>query len=200
MAERGRPRRFDRDVALEAAMRVFWRAGYQGASIADLTAAMGIAAPSLYAAFGDKRALYAEALGLYEDKLGPTLWGRLEAAPTAREGIEAVLNLSAAALTRDDRPNYCMVVLADAGGDGSSDPVRAGRDSVLQTVTRRLQRAVAEGELPASVDPAALARFYTTVQQGLSIQARDGASAEDLRAVGRHAMAAWPGREPPPSP
>ena len=143
MAERGRPRSFDRDAALQAAMRVFWREGYQGASIADLTGAMGIAPPSLYAAFGDKRALYLEALALYGETMGTALWA----------------------------------VLADGDCDELRSQLRTGRAGAQAMLERRFERAAAEGELPRDADIAALARFYATIHQGLSIQARDGATA-----------------------
>ena len=192
MAERGRPRSFDRDAALRAAMRVFWRQGYQGASIADLTQAMGIAPPSLYAAFGDKRALYLEALGLYGETLGARLWAVLDGAPSAREGVGALFALSAAQLTRPDQPRYCMAVMADGDCDELRAETRSGRAGVQAMLQRRFERAAAEGELPPGVDVAALARFYATIQQGLSIQARDGATETELKAVARQALTAWP--------
>ncbi len=194
MAERGRPRSFDRDAALQAAMRVFWRAGYQGASIADLTQAMGIAPPSLYAAFGDKRALYLEALGLYGETMGTKLWAALDGEPTAREGVQALLNAAAASLTRSDQPNYCMAVLADGDYADLRDEIRTGRAGAQAMLQRRFEQAVEQGELPRDADIAALARFYATIHQGLSIQARDGATEAELKAVARQAMAAWPAK------
>ena len=124
MAERGRPRSFDRAAALHRAMEVFWARGYDGASMADLTAAMGINSPSLYAAFGCKEALFREALELYETGEGGSASRSLQEAPTARAGIEAMLRENAVAYTAPDRPPGCMIVLASAVGIPASPEVR----------------------------------------------------------------------------
>jgi AcrR family transcriptional regulator len=178
-------------------MRLFWRRGYAATSISDLTGAMGIGSPSLYAAFGSKEALYAEALRCYGKNYAPRVWGNFEVAATARDAVEALLMDSAAALTeacgRDD-PLGCMVTLSTAGDEGHTELgelVRAARARGLERVEERLARAVAEGELDASVDIRALARFVLTVQSGMSLQARDGASRADLEAVARLTMAGW---------
>jgi AcrR family transcriptional regulator len=178
-------------------MRLFWRKGYAATSISDLTTAMGIGSPSLYAAFGSKEALYAEALRHYDAQYEPRVWGRFEAARTARDAAEALLMDTAGALTqacgRHD-PAGCMVALSAAGGEGSvglGDLARATRARGLRRIEARLARAAAEGELPRSVDLGALARFILTVQGGMSLQARDGASRAELEAVARTAMAGW---------
>ena len=197
MAERGRPRSFDREKALEQAMLLFWEKGFQGAAMSELTAAMGINAPSLYACFGSKEALYREAMALYEAGDGAKLGAAIAAAPTAREAIEVYMMRSAALFSRPDKPAGCMVVLSVVHAAGTSaEAGRALRDarSEMQGVMEaRLRSDIARGELPASCDPPAIAAFYSTVQQGMSVRARDGASRAQLEAVARGAMAAWPG-------
>jgi AcrR family transcriptional regulator len=195
MAERGRPRGFDRDAALDAATKLFWRKGYSATSIADLCAAMEIASPSLYAAFGSKEALYAEAIGHYVKNYDAPIWGRLDAeGQSVRTAIEEWLMASAAILPATDRPGGCMVTLSAVGDDRASelsDLLVQGRAESLRRIEARLDRAVAEGELSASLDLKGIARFYVGVHQGMSIQARDGAIRADLETMARSAMAAW---------
>ncbi|CAN7402526.1 TetR/AcrR family transcriptional regulator [Bosea sp. LjRoot90] len=197
MAERGRPRAFDRGEALHRAMLLFWEKGYQGTSMSELTAAMGINAPSLYACFGSKEALYRETMALYEAGDGAELAAAIAAAPTVREAIEIYLMRSAALFSRPDKPAGCMVVLSVVHAAGTSEEAgRALRDarSEMQSVLEaRLRGEIASGALPSSCDPAAIAAFYSTVQQGMSIRARDGASRAELEAVAQGAMAAWSG-------
>jgi AcrR family transcriptional regulator len=200
MAERGRPRSFERTAALRRAMEVFWAKGYDSASLADLTAAMGINAPSLYAAFGCKEALFREAVALYGATEGTEIWDALPQAP-AREAIERFLRASALSFTRPDRPAGCLVVLGALLANDANARVcgelRASRAGNVAALRARLARAVGEGELPASLDCEAVATFYATVQQGMSIQARDGASRATLLAVADCAMAAWDGMVAP---
>jgi AcrR family transcriptional regulator len=193
---RGRPRAFDRDAALGQAVRLFWRKGYEATSMADLTAAMGIGAPSLYAAFGSKEALYAEALCHYQKNFGQLTWGRFDVAGTAKEAVEGLLMDSAAALTagKPGEPKGCMVTLSTIDRDDHAElceSVRASRSSVLERLLARFARAVAEEEIPPATDLSALARYVQTVQNGMSILARDGASRADLESVARVAMAGW---------
>jgi len=196
---RGRPRGFDRTAALEAAMALFWRHGFTGTSIADLCAAMGIASPSLYAAFGSKQALYAEALARYLDRTVAVIWAPLEVAPTARAGIEAFLLVSAAVLpAQPGKPAGCMVTLSAVGDEGCpalGRRVAEARADAFARLTARIARGLASGELPPGTDCAALARFYLAVQQGLSIQARDGATPAELETIARRAMDAWPAHD-----
>ena len=195
MAERGRPRSFDRDTALRRAMEVFWVKGYEGASISDLTGAMGIGSPSLYAAFGSKEALFREAIELYGRIEGPEIWDVVENAPDARAAVEGFLTATAHSFSRPGKPRGCMVVLSQLNTTEASASVcaalRENRAQGQSGLEARLRRAVGDGDLPPSVDVAALAAFYLTVQQGMSIQARDGASQERLLAVAKGAMAAW---------
>lgn len=196
---RGRPRAFDREAALARATRLFWQKGYEATSIADLTEVMGIGAPSLYAAFGSKEALYREALRHYGDHYDTLVWGGFRAAGSARDAVQAYLLDSAAALTGSvaDNPLGCMVTLSSAGSDGASDlgeTMRAARRAGYERLAARLARAVAEGELPASVDVPSLARFAQTMQSGMSILARDGASRTELEEAARIAMLGWDAR------
>ena len=194
---RGRPRAFDREAALTKATHLFWRKGYEATSITDLTAAMGIGAPSLYAAFGSKDALYVEALGHYQANYEAFVWSNFRAAATARAAVEALLMDSASALTGalPDAPNGCMVTLSSvADHPDIAELVRTARGVTLERLETRLARAVAESEIPATVDLHALARFVQTVQNGMSILARDGASRAELEDVAQVAMQAWDGR------
>lgn len=197
MAERGRPRSFDRDVALRRAMEVFWSKGYDGASLSDLTAAMGINSPSLYAAFGSKESLFREAVALYEETEGVEIWTGIPEAPTAREAFERFLRVSAEVFTRREKPAGCLIVLSALNANDANTAVcralRDRRSENVMTLRERLKRAVREGELAADLDCLALATFYATVQQGMSIQARDGASRKRLLSIAACAMAAWDG-------
>ncbi|WP_426955110.1 TetR/AcrR family transcriptional regulator [Muricoccus radiodurans] len=194
MSARGRPRGFDRDAALDAAMHLFWRKGFSATSVADLCAAMGIASPSLYAAFGSKEALYAEAIARYGDLYGPLIWTPMEQGETARASIEGFLMASAATLPACDNPGGCMVTLSTAreeGCGGLADLIARTRAKAMEGILARLERGVAAGELPPSLDLAAIARFYLSVQQGMAVQARDGAGRRELESVARAAMTAW---------
>jgi AcrR family transcriptional regulator len=193
---RGRPRAFDRDAALGEAVRLFWRKGFEATSMADLTAAMGIGAPSLYAAFGSKEALYAEALCHYQKKFGPLTWARFDAAGTAKAAVEGWLMDSAAALTggAESGATGCMLTLSSIDRDEHAElceSVRSTRNGVQARLVARFERAVQDGEIAPATDVAALARYVQTVQNGMSILARDGASRADLEAVARVATASW---------
>jgi AcrR family transcriptional regulator len=204
MVGRGRPRGFDRATALHRAMEVFWEHGYEGTSIADLTAAMGIAAPSLYAAFGRKEDLFREAVELYDATEGAGTSRALEEEPTARAAIEVALRRNAAAYVDPATPNGCMVVLAATAGAVENAEVRTfladSRRAGLAAVEQRLARGVAEGDLAPGTDTASLAAFVVTVLQGLSIQARDEADGATLDRVVDGAMAAFDAMAGAPAP
>ena len=196
MAVIGRPREFDRDAALEAAMLVFWRKGFAAASMNDLCEAMGIRSPSLYAAFGSKEALYLEAIQHYVRTVVPPVWNKLAEGATARAGIEELLLAGAEGLPESGAtPAGCMAILGAIGEEwpvAIADVIRKVRLDLLGLLRSRLETAVAEGELPVSTDVDRLGRLYLGVFQGMAIQARDGATVAQLRGLADAAMAAWP--------
>jgi AcrR family transcriptional regulator len=191
----GRRRAFDRDLALRRAMEVFWAKGYDKASLTDLTSAMGINSPSLYAAFGSKEALFEEAVTLYGEVEGTDIWKSIAEGPTARESISGFLHSTAVAFTQPGKPAGCLIVLGALHSSDTSESacsvLRGIRAQNVEMLRDRLDRAAAEGELPAGLDTQAIAVFFVTIQQGMSIQARDGASRETLQAIAEGAMAAW---------
>lgn len=197
MTERGRPRSFDRAAALQRAMEVFWAQGYDGTSMTDLIAAMAVNSPSIYAAFGSKEALFREAVALYRATEGGRIWGAMTTAPSARAAIDTVLRVSAEEFTRIRKPRGCLIVLGalhtDDGNEAVHRELQELRAENMKMLLLRLKRGVVEGELPDGPDWRAIATFYITVQQGMSIQARDGASRRALLAVADCAMAAWDG-------
>jgi AcrR family transcriptional regulator len=182
-------------MALRKALDVFWERGYEGTSLNDLAQAMGIASASIYACFGSKEDLFRKVMALYGTTSGEPPRRALREQPTARAAIHAMLRATADEITRPDTPHYCMLILAAPTGAVENHTVReflAGIRRDMFTENRdRLARGVADGDLTASADLDAIARYYTTVVQGLSIQARDGASRADLEAVITCAMAAW---------
>ncbi|WP_274631323.1 TetR/AcrR family transcriptional regulator [Arvimicrobium flavum] len=192
----GRPRGFDRDAALLAAMRTFWKQGYEGTSIQDLVTAMGVNKPSLYSTFGCKEEVFREAVELYDRLEGRATTQSLAEAATAREAVETMLRANARAYAVSKGPRGCMIVLSSLLGAPENEGVRAflakNRLDGEMALRARLARGVAEGDLGPSADLDSLASFYTTVLEGLSIQARDGASEQKLNMVINVAMLAWP--------
>jgi TetR/AcrR family transcriptional regulator, copper-responsive repressor len=193
---RGRPLSFDRDAALETAMHVFWERGYEAASIADLTSAMGITPPSLYTAFGDKEQLFLEAIERYALGYGSAGARALDEEPTARGAIERWLLEAANELTQPCHPKGCMVVMAatncSAAAERVQDALLLRRTEAIANVGRRIQGGIDSGELPPDTDAKDLANFYATIYQGMSMQAKDGATHESLVATVRTAMRSWP--------
>jgi AcrR family transcriptional regulator len=190
---RGRPRAFDRDVALAAAAETFWQHGYEGASIADLTAAMGITPQSLYAAFSSKAELHREAIGWYQAEVGAPTRHVFEDEPSAVVAIERLLEGRARQFCGQGRPTGCMISSAVLYCAAETQPIARHLSSLrtraLASLKARIERGIAEGELRPDTDASALARFVATVIQGLSVQARDGASEDELLAVARIAAA-----------
>ncbi|MCC3762895.1 TetR/AcrR family transcriptional regulator [Glycomyces sp. TRM65418] len=195
---RGRPRSFDRDAALDKALRVFWRYGYEPASIAALTDGMGIRPASLYAAFGDKRRLFSEAVTRYQATYGAFVGVALAEEPTARGAIERMLHEIAVNYTDPSQPPGCLIISGaiNHGPDAAEveDELRAIRARSRAAVAERLRQGVANRELPEDADIDALADFIAAVVRGMSRSAQDGATAEELRAVADLAMNALPRR------
>jgi AcrR family transcriptional regulator len=191
----GRPRAFDADVALEKALQVFWKKGYEGASLTDLTEAMGINRPSLYAAFGNKEALFRKAMDRYTSGPGCHIAEALKA-KTARAVAERVLAGTVDMLTCPNTPQGCLLVQAALACGDEAEPVRRAliekRTSGEKAIRERLERAVAEGDLPRGTNAADLARYLCTVTVGLSVQAASGAKRAELQRVAETAMRAWP--------
>ncbi len=193
---KGRPREFDVDQALDKALHVFWKRGYEGASLPELTEAMGINRPSLYAAFGNKESLFRQALdryvALHADRMQAAL-----AMPTSREVVAALLYASADAPTCPGQPRGCLIVQGALACGEETEPIRqainAQRAASEAAVRKRLARAKREGDLPQDASPADLARFVATVQFGLAVHAASGASRAALHRVVEVALQAWPG-------
>ncbi len=193
--QRGRPRAFDPDAALERAMHVFWARGYEGASLSDLTRAMRINRPSLYTAFGNKEQLFRKVLDRYMD--GPVAYfSKALAAPKARDVVEEIF-FGTAMMTDDPTiPAGCLMVQgALACGNASVRKEAAARRAASEAMLRRrLLRAKREGDLPKNADPAELACYVMTVVRGMAVQSASGASRDQLRRVAQTALRAWPKR------
>jgi AcrR family transcriptional regulator len=191
----GRPREFDVENALDRALKVFWRRGYEGASLPELTKAMRISRPSLYAAFGNKEALFRKAIDRYVDGPAACIRNAL-GEPTARCVAERVFRASVDLLTDSRNPRGCFLVQGALACGNSADCIRQEmarrRDEFLVALRERFQRAVEEGDLASDADPADLARFMATVLQGMSVQASGGASRRELDRVTQIALRSWP--------
>lgn len=191
----GRPRAFDVEQALETAMNLFWKQGYEGTSLTDLTDAMGINRPSLYAAFGNKEELFRKVVERYGS--GPGRHGTTSLTePTARQVAEAMIRGSVNLLGDPDHPRGCLMVHGALACSEDSAEVQqdmaAMRRSAETQLCERFARAQAEGDLPAAANPADLARFVQAVTQGMAVLAASGATKEELSRVGELAMRAWP--------
>ena len=191
----GRPLSFDRDAALEQAMRLFWRHGYETTSISDLTHAMGITAPSLYTAFGDKRRLFLEAARRYAGD-PEAIREAIDGAATARDAAAMLLTNAVVVFTGEATPPGCLLASATASGSAASSDVQAVvagyRRAICDRLQARIERDMANGALPNETDPATLAALVVTMVQGLSVLARDGASRGLLSGVVDASLRAWP--------
>lgn len=191
----GRPRGFDVDQALERAMVVFWREGYDGVSLSELARAMGITKTSLYAAFGDKEQLFRRALERYAEGPGSYAVGALTA-PTAREVAHAYLTGAVHASTRPDCPAGCLGVqgflVAGHLGESARAALRAWQDDSHARLRARFRRAADDGDLPAGTDPDTLARHLVTMANGIAVQAAGGTGRDDLQRLADAALRAFP--------
>jgi AcrR family transcriptional regulator len=192
---RGRPRAFDAEKALDAALHVFWKKGYEGASLSDLTRAMRIERPSLYATFGNKEALFRKVL----DRYGCTVAGFIPEAlnePTARAVVEKMLLRTADVLTDPHNQPCCIVMQGALSSSDDSAAIRrdaASRRDTAETALRlRLERAKRERDLPANSNAADLARYVYAVSHGMAVQATAGATRAQLRRIAQTALRAWP--------
>ncbi|MDC8774133.1 TetR/AcrR family transcriptional regulator [Roseateles albus] len=196
----GRPRAFDRQLALEIALDLFWRRGFEGTSTTELTAAMSISQPSLYAAFGSKEGLYREALDLYVLRYGARVQQLLDAKAAAKETLAALLAHFAQQYTDPGHAPGCMIAGGALQGGPASGELLAQmvmlRQAAQAGIRLRLERALSEGELPKRTDAAGLAGYFAMVIQGMAVQAHDGATMATLKRQAKLAMAAWPDFSP----
>lgn len=191
---KGRPREFDTEKALDIALLLFWRHGYEGTSLAALTEAMGINMPSLYAAFGNKEELFKKVLDRYIQKPASYLPKALND-PTARGAVEKLLQGAIDMVMDRNHPDGCMLVQGALASGPQAEPARKElnrrRAGAEAAVRRRLERALEEGDLPASADPVRLARYMITVIWGMSVQAAGGATRAQLKEVAEMALRSW---------
>ncbi|GAA1002665.1 TetR family transcriptional regulator [Acrocarpospora pleiomorpha] len=191
----GRPRGFDADEALERAVLVFWEHGYEGASLANLTDAMGISTTSMYAAFGNKEELFRKALERYTEGPGAYLAQALEE-PTALSVATAILAGTVRTTTRPAHPHGCMGVQGALAASDSGREVRdllvAWRNNGYSSVRERFQRAVDDGDLPPESDPGLLARYVMTLASGIAVQAASGVCRDELQELADAALRDWP--------
>ena len=194
----GRPREFDVDKALDLALQVFWRKGYEGASMADLTETMGITKPSLYSAFGNKEELFRKALDRYVDGPGGYFQVAL-AKPTVRAVVEHLLHESADAVTDPNHPPGCLAVQGALSCGDAAESIKqelmSRRAKGEQDLRQRFERAIAEGDLPSGSDAADLAAYLSAILQGMAVQAAGGTTREQLHKFAELALRPWP----PPS-
>jgi AcrR family transcriptional regulator len=191
----GRVRQFDADDALDRALEVFWARGYEGTTLPELTRAMGINRPSLYAAFGNKKRLFHQALDRYQTGPQSFLTEAMKQ-PSARAVVEAIF-AGFVEMRRDrDKSRGCLIVSGALACGEEAEPVRRElarlREATVAALRERLERAVREGDLPERTDCATLARYIATVLNGLAVQAASGATEQELRQVAAMAMRAWP--------
>lgn len=195
--KRGRPRVLDRDVGLEVAARLFWEHGYEGTSIADLTQAMGVTPPSLYATFGSKEDLYRQALDHNIERESKRRSEALHGDMPAYDAITFYLYDVAQGVADPKKPRGCIISTAvlqhSEENETVARAVAARREASIQAMKARFDRAISEGELPTCTDTDSLARFYSAVVQGMSAQACDGACTTTLKRLADIALSAWPG-------
>jgi AcrR family transcriptional regulator len=194
---KGRPREFCVESALASALRVFWSRGYEGASMSELTAEMGITKPSLYAAFGNKEALFHKALDLYEREKLAYMRYALDA-PTARGVAEKLLRGALEIQMSNCDPKGCLGVISMSACGLEAESIKAEvvkrRASSEAAMIARFERAREEGDLPETIEPVALVRYLTALLQGLSVQAGSGATCQELSQLVETSLSVWPTR------
>ncbi len=195
----GRPRAFDIEKALHKALDVFWRKGYEGASLPDLCQAMGINKPSLYAAFGNKEQLFLKAIELYENRPCAYFYPALDKA-SSFEVVEHMLMGAALSHNDSQNPPGCILVQGALACSEAAAVVKEAlilkRKAAEVALCQRLQYAKDQADLPVDADPAALARYIVAVLQGMAVQATSGASCAELQQVAQTVLNAWPGTRP----
>lgn len=193
---RGRPRMLDRQKGIEIAERLFWSRGYENTSTTELTAAMGVTPPSLYAAYGSKENLFKQALDFYAASETAERFRLFAEAPTAFEAVKLYLLDTAQAISDPSKPKGCMISasLVHYSGEnaGAAELVATGRRFLRETLQNRFEQAVRDGEIPSDTDCPSLARLYAGVVQGMSVQASDGASRAELLGLVQASLKAWP--------
>ena len=192
---RGRPRGFDRETALRAAMLLFWKQGFDGTSYTDLTRVTGMSKPTIYAAFGDKVELFRKSMIFYAAQATKVYQEALDK-PTAREAVEACLRLARGLNETNDEPKVCFLVQGALTGSADTQDLRAELGALQREAThllqKRLERGKRKGELPATSNTKVMAEYFTSVVTGLSVQASNGATSRDLHQVIEMALASWP--------
>lgn len=191
----GRPREFDYDKALEQAMKVFWSKGYEGTSMPDLTDAMGMNRPSIYAAFGNKEELFNKALDRYHAESMVILHERLSA-PSVRDAISGFFCGIATSFSCSESPKGCFAVMTALVGSDDCESVResarARREDIFTALHDRLKKGVKDGDLQKGTDTKCLARFFVTVLQGMSVQSASGACDEEMHKIALKALDVLP--------
>jgi AcrR family transcriptional regulator len=202
MVSRGRPRSFDRDAALDKVMKVFWAKGYECAQISDFTAAIGITPPSFYAAFGNKEQAFREAVDFYRRTIGAAPFAALENAASIQDGIRLWLELSADSAFACPAGG-CLISVSSIQCKPENVPVKEFLTTIRHTnqelLSKRLQRALREGDLPPDTDITQMSEFYHAIQQSLSYEARDGSSRAAVQKIIDMAMRAMPQRQAVPA-
>lgn len=193
---KGRPRGFDRSEALVRALDVFWRRGYEPASLSELCAAMGINPPSLYAAFGNKAKLFLEAVDFYERNYWDAPWARMAAEPDVHRAIDNFFREAGEILLSPKVPCGCLVVLAAINVSAESgevfEAVKALRLEGIGHFTRRIEQAIGDGQLPADTDVGSLAAVLNTLLEGMSIHVRDGVALAEMTKLAAYAVRLLP--------
>ncbi len=192
----GRRREFDVDKALDAALCVFWRKGFEGASYTDLTEATGVERPALYSAFGNKEALFRQALQRYYER-HLNFFPEAMQKPTSREVVSHILRSAAELHTRYPDRTGCLGVHGALAGSDGSEPIRRAvieaRANGEALLRERLERAKRDGDLPKTADCAVLAAYVCAVLHGIAVQAKAGFSRKTLKAIAEQAVSTWPG-------